>query len=320
VPAVTTGTRAVVRVPATSANLGPGFDALGLALSLYDDVGAAVVDGTGVVVEIEGNGADDLPRDERHLVVQAMTETFTVLGLDRPGLSLKCTNRIAHGRGLGSSAAAVVAGILLARELADGGGTAGFDDDDVLSLASRLEGHPDNAAAALLGGLTVAWSEPGGQVRAARLQPHPSLGAVVLVPDATLATEQARGMLPDQVPHADAAHAAGRAALLVHAVTTDPSLLLAATEDRLHQSYRERAMPASLDLVRRLRAAGHAAVVSGAGPSVLVLTGERTGSDPVSDTEVSDTEASDTEKLAGAGWTVRRVDIELEGARLVTQG
>jgi homoserine kinase len=157
-------------------------------------------------------------------------------------------------------------------------------------------------------------------VRAARLQPHPSLGAVVLVPDATLATEQARGMLPDQVPHADAAHAAGRAALLVHAVTTDPSLLLAATEDRLHQSYREPAMPASLDLVRRLRAAGHAAVVSGAGPSVLVLTGERTGSDPVSDTEVSDTEASDTEKLAGAGWTVRRVDIELEGARLVTQG
>lgn len=304
---VTTGTRAVIRVPATSANLGPGFDALGLALGWYDEVGAVVVDGAGVVVEIEGNGVDDLPRDGRHLVVRAMTETFTALGLDRPGLSLQCANRIPHGRGLGSSAAAVVAGILLARELADGGNR--LDDDAVLSLAGRLEGHPDNAAATLLGGLTVAWSEPGGGVRAARLRPHPSVGATVLVPDATLATERARGMLPERVPHADAAHAAGRAALLVHAVTTDPALLLEATEDRLHQTYREPAMPGTLDVVRRLRSAGHAAVVSGAGPSVLVLTAEQARSD-----------GGQIEAIAGAGWTVRRVDIDLEGARLLSKG
>lgn len=300
--------RVAVRVPATSANLGPGFDALGLALGWYDDVSVRVADGSGVTVEIEGTGADDLPRDERHLVVRAMAATFDALGLRRPGLALQCVNRIPHGRGLGSSVAAVVAGVLLARGLvADG--AARLDDDGVLALASRLEGHPDNAAAALLGGVTIAWSsratgpEVGGpeQVHAVRLDPAPSLTAVMLVPVATLATEKARGLLPSSVPHRDAAHSAGRAALLVHALTSDPSLLLAATEDRLHQSYRAAAMPDTLALVARLRAQGLAAVVSGAGPSVLVL-GES---------------LPDAEALAqpgGSGWTGHLVSLDLAGA------
>jgi homoserine kinase len=300
-------------VPATSANLGPGFDALGLALGWYDDVSAAVLDGPGLDIEIEGTGAGDLPRDERHLVVRAMTATFQALGTSRPGLALRCVNRIPHGRGLGSSAAAVVAGVLLARALvADG--PERLDDDGVLALASGLEGHPDNAAAALLGGVTIAWAggddtdagdaagETGHQeVHAVRLDPAPTLTAAVLVPDATLATEKARGLLPATVPHADAAHAAGRAALLVHALTRDPSLLLAATQDRLHQSYRGPAMPETLAVVGRLRAEGMAAVVSGAGPSVLVL-GER-----LPDAQV-------LADKAGTGWSGHSVELDLAGA------
>jgi homoserine kinase len=302
--------RVAVRVPATSANLGPGFDALGLALGWYDDVSARITDGSGVSMEIEGPGADDLPRDERHLVVRAMAATFEALGMPRPGLALRCVNRIPHGRGLGSSAAAVVAGVLLARGLvADG--TDRLADDGVLALASRMEGHPDNAAAALLGGVTIAWGcaapGPGGghpeQVHAVRVDPAPSLTAVVLVPVATLATEKARGLLPSSVPHRDAAHSAGRAALLVHALTRDPSLLHAATEDRLHQSYRAAAMPDTIALVARLRIEGHAAVVSGAGPSVLVLG------------EVLP-EAEALARCGGPGWTGHQVDLDLAGAQV----
>ncbi|MGZ4632757.1 MAG: homoserine kinase [Actinomycetes bacterium] len=306
-----TDAHVAVRVPATSANLGPGFDALGLALGWYDDVSARVVAGAGLDVEIEGTGAADLPRDERHLVVRAMAATFAALGTDRPGLSLRCVNRIPHGRGLGSSAAAVVAGVLLARALVSDGEQR-LDDDAVLSLASRLEGHPDNAAAALLGGLTIAWSDRPADsdedapqeahaVHAVRLDPAESLTAVVLVPDATLATEKARSLLPATVPHADAAHAAGRAALLIHALTRDPSLLLAATEDRLHQSYRGPAMPDTLAVVGRLRADGAAAVVSGAGPSVLVLGSA--AADPAA-----------LAHRAGPGWVGHAVDLDLAGA------
>lgn len=259
----------LVTVPATSANLGPGFDALGLALSLRDDVRVRVEDAAApdVTVHVEGAGSDTVPRDASHLVVRALLATYDRLGLAVPHLSLWCTNRIPHARGLGSSAAAAVAGIVAARALSG----AELDDDAVLGLASEIEGHPDNAAACLLGGLTVAWTD-GSAAHAVRLAPDPSVRAVVLVPDAELATAKARGMLPAVVPHADAAHSAGRAALLVAAMSSRPDLLLAATEDRLHQPYRADAMPASAALVSRLRAAGVAAVVSGAGPSVLVLT------------------------------------------------
>jgi len=256
-----------VRVPATSANLGPGFDALGLALDLHDDLVARVVD-EGLTIDVAGEG-EDLARDESHLVVRALRTGFEVLGGQPPGLELSCANRIPHGRGLGSSAAAIIAGLLLARALVLGGDQA-LTDAAVLELADRLEGHPDNVAPALLGGLTVAWRD-GAAVGALRLRCDERVRPVVLVPPFQASTETARGLLPATVAHADAAANAGRAALLVAALTTAPQHLYAATEDRLHQAYREPAMPASIALVTALRAADLAAVVSGAGPTVLVL-------------------------------------------------
>jgi homoserine kinase len=259
-----------VRVGATSANLGPGFDALGLALGVFDDLLVQVRDEPGVVVDVTGEGAADVGgAGEEHLVVRAVRRAVELAGASQPvGLHLVCHNEIPHGRGLGSSAAAVVGGLVAGRALA--GGHA-LDDLAMLRAATQFEGHPDNAAAALLGGLTIAWGSAEGP-RAAVLRPHPRLAVVLLVPTSRLATHQARSVLPASVSHEDAAANSGRAALLVHALTTDLSLLLPGTEDRLHQRQRAAAMPASVELVERLRAAGLAAVVSGAGPSVLVLT------------------------------------------------
>jgi homoserine kinase len=264
-----------VRVPATSANLGPGFDCLGLALDLHDVVLVTTgdaADGDAVEVSVDGEGAGALPVDSTHLVVRAVHRALDEMGEPHPRLALSCTNRIPHGRGLGSSAAAVVAGLLAGRALVAGGHER-LDDRALLALATEMEGHPDNAAAALLGGLTLAWSE-GGSPRAVRLEPRPDVHATVIVPAEQLATETARGMLPATVAHADAALTAGRAALLVAALTgaaAGTGLLHAATEDRLHQAQRGPAMPATASLVGQLRAAGRAAVVSGAGPAVLVL-------------------------------------------------
>lgn len=269
--------RASVRVPATSANLGPGFDALGLALTLYDEVSAQPTDGPTTVV-VTGEGAGELPVDQRHLVVRAMHAGFDALGLRPPAVHLTCHNRIPQARGLGSSAAATVAGLLLTRALA--GGPRGLDDAAVLRLAARLEGHPDNVAPCLHGGFTIAWADGSGQVRVARLQPAATVEPVVFVPERHGLTAAARAALPAAVPHADAAHAAGRSALLVHALTSAPQLLLEATEDRLHQAYRAPGMPDSAALLASLRAAAAAAVISGAGPSVLVLTPVPPGFDP----------------------------------------
>lgn len=256
-----------VRVPATSANLGPGFDAFGLALGLHDEVRARVT-GAGLRVGVSGEGADDVPRDESHLVVQAMRTTFESLGVQAAGLDLACSNAIPHGRGLGSSAAAIVAGVLTARALVCGGRER-LSDAEVLALASEIEGHPDNVAACLWGGLTIAWTE-SGTAKALRLTPAP-LRAVVFVPANPVSTAEVRRLLPDRVPHTDAAANAARAALLVEALRTRTDLLLVATEDRLHQRYRAPAMPESAALVEALRRAGIPAVVSGAGPSVLAL-------------------------------------------------
>ena len=266
------GKRCTVRVPATSANLGPGFDSLGLALGLYDVVDAEVLP-EGLEITVEGQGAGHVPLDRRHLVVRAVDSARETWGLPPlPGLRLHAHNAIPHGRGLGSSAAAIVAALVLTDLLAP----ARPDEPaerDLVALAGRLEGHPDNVAAALLGGVTIAWHEAAesGRARAVRLQPHPSIEPVVLVPDHQLETTHARSVLPRQVSHDDAARTAGRAALLVHALTQQPSLLLPATEDWLHQRPRAAAMPETLALVDRLRGDGLAAVVSGAGPSVLVL-------------------------------------------------
>jgi homoserine kinase len=260
-----------VRAPASSANLGPGYDSFGLALARYDQV-IGTVTGAGLTVSATGSGADELPTDERHLVVRAARAAFDRLAGQPAGLRIDCRNSIPHGRGLGSSAAAIVSGILLARALTVDG-PALLDDAGALALATELEGHPDNVAACLLGGATVAWIE-AGVGRAARFSPSGVL-PVLLVPEQRSATTAARAVLPDTVPHADAAFNAGRAGLLVLALTGRPDLLLTATEDRLHQRYRAPGIPDTARLVEELRSAGLPAMVSGAGPSVLVLAADQ---------------------------------------------
>jgi homoserine kinase len=253
-----------VRVPASTANLGPGFDAVGLALALYDNVEVTPV-ASGLRVEVHGEGAGQVPTDEYNLVVRALRAACTRCGCRPRGLVLRCNNAIPHSRGLGSSAAAAVAGVLAGYALA------GMQPDGAtLDLAAGFDGHADNAAASLLGGVVISWRDEQS-FRAVRLEPHPELAPVLLVPAQKSATKVTRGLLPAEVPHADAAFTVGRAALLVHALTAAPHLLLAATEDRLHQSYRRLAYPATGRLVDALRAAGVPAAVSGAGPTVVAL-------------------------------------------------
>ena len=258
-----------VEVPATSANLGPGYDCLGLALDLHDTLTAEVVD-AGLVLEIEGEGADSLPRDDSHLVVRAMRAGFEALGVSPPGLVLRAVNRIPQSRGLGSSSAAIVGGLALARELVEGG-SAALEDATLLRLATRIEGHPDNVAPALLGGFVVS-GHNGAETWGVSAPVAAGVTAVAFVPPVGVSTEVARGLLPAEVSHAIAAANSGRSALLVAALGGATGALYQATEDFLHQEFRAAAMPESLALVRSLRAEGLAAVVSGAGPTVLVLT------------------------------------------------
>ena len=317
-----------VRVPATSANLGPGFDALGLALTLQDEVDAWVCE-SGLSIEISGESADLAGAGEEHLVVRAMRAAFAVTGSQPPGIGLRCVNRIPHGRGLGSSAAAIVAGILAARALAEPGPAAadGGDVDDtdpwpdgaVLGLATELEGHPDNVAACLAGGLTIAWTADG-QPRMVRLEPLPEIRPVVCVAPAPVRTEAARRLLPNLVPHRDAAANAGRSALLVAALTQLPArapgtagALLAATRDWLHQDYRAPAMPETGALVGRLREAGIPAVVSGAGPSVLALLPGPEKSDYRHHLDSLGSIVRET----GIAWHISSLDVERQGARVL---
>ena len=262
-----------VEVPATSANLGPGFDSLGLALELRDTLEAEVT-GEGLVVEVSGAGAESLPRDESHLVVRSLRAGFDALGEQPPGLRLSCLNVIPHARGLGSSSAAIVGGLALARGLAVDGADR-MDDDALFRLAAEIEGHPDNVAPATYGGFVISGRE-GEEWYAVRAPVDGRVVAAVFVPPEPLSTEVARGLLPETVPHADAAADAGRTALLVAALGGAPEHLLTGTRDYLHQEQRRPAMPESLELVDRLRAEGLAAVVSGAGPTVLVLADSST--------------------------------------------
>ena len=302
-----------VRVPATSANLGPGFDALGLALSLHDEVDARVC-ASGLSIEISGEGADLAGAGEDHLIVRVMRAVFAAVGGQPPGLGLRCVNRIPHGRGLGSSAAATVAGILAARALAPAGEDA-LPVGALLGLATEFEGHPDNVAACLGGGLTIAWTA-GGQPRMVRLEPRSSIRPVICVGPAPVRTEVARKLLPGQVPHRDAAANAGRSALLVAALTQpsgEPAPLLAATRDWLHQDYRAEAMPETAALTGRLRSAGLPAVVSGAGPSVLVLL------DAAGESEYRHhlDSLGSIVRETGIAWHVSSLDVERQGARIL---
>lgn len=268
-----TRTRVSVRVPATSANLGPGFDALGLAVELCDDLELEATTG-GVEILAAGEGADSVPTGEEHLVVRALRRGLDHAGAPQVGVRLRSVNRIPHGRGMGSSAAATVAGLLLARGLVAEPEV--LDDETVLQLACEFEGHPDNAAPALLGGVVLSWMK-GQRARTAPLRVADGLlRPLILLPRFTLPTHVARSLLPAEVPYGDAVHNAARSALLVHALAAgDRDLLLEATEDRLHQEQRAPGMPQSVELMRVLRQEGVPAVISGAGPAVLVLAGAR---------------------------------------------
>jgi homoserine kinase len=294
----------VVRVPATSANLGPGFDCLGLALALHDVVTARIIGG-GLDIAVSGVGEPAAAAGDEHLVIRAMRAGFGALGGQPPGIAISCRNAIPQGYGLGSSAGAIVAGLLAARGLAGEAAIAQLPGIALLRLAAELDGHPDNVAACLAGGLTIAWTSAAG-ARSVRLSPLPGLAPVICVPPEPLATAAARRALPPAVPHADAAQNSARAALLIAGLTGHPDLLMDATEDFLHQRYRAAAMPATATLIGRLRAAGVPAVVSGAGPSVLAFISA--GSGPA---------AADVASVAGAAdvaWQVLPLEVDTSGA------
>lgn len=300
-----TASPVTVAAPATSANLGPGFDSFGVALCLQDEV-TATVTGDRVRVTVSGEGAGELPGDERHLVAAAMLTTFDRLGGRPAGLELNCVNRIPQARGVGSSSAAIVAGILLARHLVDGG-TGRLDKAAVIRLAVEIEGHPDNVAACVLGGFTIAWTDAGSNNHAQAVSLHDARGVlpVAFVPAQRAYTADARAALPASVPHEDAAFNAARAALLVRALTGAPDLLLVATEDRIHHGYRTAAMPETASLVADLRAHGIAAVVSGSGPSVLAL---------VPDDQRLVTAA---QRRCPDGWSAQLLPVADEGAHVL---
>ncbi|MEO6019443.1 MAG: homoserine kinase [Knoellia sp.] len=270
------GCSAAVRVPASSANLGPGFDSIGVALGVWDRCRATVLESPGLEIKVAGEGLAAVPLDESHLVFRSLVHAFENLGEEPPaGLRLECDNAVPHGRGMGSSATAIVTGVALAHALRatrEGCPTNGIDLASVNDLAARLEGHPDNSSASVFGGVTLSWSDdPAEGTTTLCLPAHPDVVPVVFTPDTQLSTATARAVLPAQVRLADAAANSARAALLIHALTSAPEYLLDGTREWLHQEPRRPSYPASMALVDRLRVGGHAAVISGAGPSVLVL-------------------------------------------------
>ncbi|KUF06510.1 homoserine kinase [Leucobacter sp. G161] len=294
-----------VHVPATSANLGPGFDTLGIALAYGDELTVVTRPEPGALVTVIGVGEGEVDTDERNLVVRSAAFVFDRLGRQMPGLTIEAHNRIPHGRGMGSSGSAIVAGVMIAAGLlaTDPEQPVDLTEAEIFAFATELEGHPDNVAPALFGGLTIAWTNDEGP-RFKRLLVHRGVAPLVLVPTFTMSTEHARSLQPKQVPHEDAVFNVSRSALLIAALTQSPELMLEATEDRLHQNYRGEAMPATRDLVGALRAAGHPAVVSGAGPSVLVLSngpGERLA-------------AADLVAEIAPDWRVLTLAVDIKGA------
>jgi homoserine kinase len=304
---VAAGQSLTVTVPATSANLGPGFDTLGLAVSLHDTVRVRT-NATGTTsVRAAGEGSAGLPTDGTHLVARTVLGTLAEAGYACPGLELETENAIPHGRGLGSSAAAIVSGVVAANALLPAG--ARMDGPAMLQLCATLEGHPDNVAPALTGSLAISW-EDDGVYRTARAAVHPDIIPVAAVPEAELSTERARGLLPASVSHRDAAANAGRAALLVHALRHEPEHLLAGTRDRLHQDYRAGAMAPSAELVAHLRQRGYAAVVSGAGPTVMTFA---VGAEQARTVEQEIRAATGQ---SGSSWRVLRLEVAAEGAKV----
>ena len=300
------GRRVTVKVPATSANLGPGFDTLGMALSFYDELLVEAVAGNEIHVEVHGEGAGEVPTDGSNLVAKTIKYVFDRYKQTLPGLKLVAHNVIPHGRGMGSSGAAVVSGIMAAKGLLEG--IVEISSKDLLDMATELEGHPDNVAPALFGGLTIAWEDEFGPHHK-KLFVHRGVSPLELVPANKMSTALARSLQPESVPHDDAVFNVSRSALLIAALTQSPELLMAATEDKLHQEYRAEAMPETNALIQLMRSHGHAAVVSGAGPSVLVLA-----SDPAERLEAA--------KLAAEKypqWQALLLAVDFKGATVITQ-
>ena len=258
--------RVTIAAPASVANLGPGFDILALAVQLQNDVSASTREDDVVTIDPGEGAADELRNPATNLVSRAYLHSCATLGVTAVGASFRCVNRIPFGRGLGSSAAAALSGVLAAAALH----RAPWDEQAVLDVVAELEGHRDNAAAALLGGLAIcAEGAP-----AVRMNVPDELRVVVFAPDMELATKEARRVVPQQFSRADAVFNAGRCALLVRALAErDWSSLGAAMEDRWHQPQRAALMPALMPMIAAARAAGAAgAALAGAGPSVVALS------------------------------------------------
>jgi homoserine kinase len=270
------GLSASAVVAASAANLGPGFDSLGLALSLYDEIVVETLD-SGLIIEVEGEGIGEVSLDEGHLVVRAIHCGLQAAGFGVPGLVVRCRNAIPHSRGLGSSAAAVVGGLAAVNGLLTQANHTPLSETQLIQLSSESENHPDNAAAAVLGGAVVSWTDRAGhppRYSAVPLRMHPDIRLFPAIPRQRSSTAEARMLLPAQISHHDARFNVSRAALLVVALTERPNLLLAATEDVLHQPQRAHAMPASAEYLDLLRRSNIPAVLSGAGPAIIALTTE----------------------------------------------
>ncbi|WP_297588578.1 homoserine kinase [uncultured Corynebacterium sp.] len=293
------GLKATVTVPGSSANLGPGFDTLGIALSIYDTVEVEVI-ASGLEVHIFGEGAEDLPRDNSHLVVKAIRSGLKAADVEAPGLKVTCTNNIPQSRGLGSSAAAAVAGVVAANTLAG----SPLSTEEIVQLSSEFEGHPDNAGASVLGDAVVSWTEIPvdgrslPEYRAVGVKVDPRIRAYALVPDFHASTNAVRKVLPSHVTHTDARFNVSRTAVITVAIQSHPELLWEGTRDRLHQPYRSDVLPVTAEWVNRLRNRGYAAYLSGAGPTALVLC-----------TEPVDDEILDEARDAG----LRVLELEVAG-------
>jgi homoserine kinase len=261
-------------VSASSANLGPGFDSIGLALNLCDEI-VVETTGSGLKVIVEGEGAGQVPLGPEHLVVRAIERGLQAAGASAPGMLVRCRNAIPHSRGLGSSAAAVVSGLAAANGLIAQTDSTPLTEAQLIQLSSEFEGHPDNAAAAVLGGAVVSWVDRGGpapEYSAVGLRLHPDIRLFCAIPEERSLTSETRVLLPVEVSHDDATFNVSRAALLVVALTNRPDLLMPATEDLLHQPQRASAMPASAEYLRLLRRLDVSATLSGAGPSLIALS------------------------------------------------
>ena len=297
-------TPVTVRVPATSANLGAGFDCLGLALEIYDGYAAQVLDEPGLDVEVAGEGANTVGKDEKNLVISSMNAAFDHMGGRPRGLALRALNAIPHGRGLGSSSSAIIGGLFLARSLVISGSER-LNDNDLLALATEIEGHPDNVAAAFHGGATIAWVEDGSG-KAISIPVDMRIMAIAFIPSDSgeVATKKARALLPETIPHIDAAVNISRSTLMVEALARKPELLFAGTEDRIHQFYRQGQMPKSYELMTTLREAGVPAFISGSGPTVLVLHYGNIA------------DAQEIARAGGDSFTTQIVGVSAQGAHI----